>query len=114
MLELSDYPELTNAKFGDLIGVIELYNRIIPLYTMGKFTLEKSKRRKKEVVDENKDIDETVLEYESFLSMLKNDNNDTQKKAFLNIVKNLLTILLKHADYYTVNMKLFGILQSFS
>lgn len=101
-LELEDDSELKNEAFGELISTIELYNRIIPLYTLGKFCLKKRREKKPANVKEEEEIDETLLTYESFLNMIKTGDNadNAQKTAFWNIVKNLLKILLLHDSIY--------------
>lgn len=89
--------------FGDIVGIIELYNRIIPLHTTGEFSLKKYRNCSPNTLNENETIDETLLEYESFLNIIKAESGNVQKIAFCDIVKNLLKIVLQYDTTYDVS-----------
>lgn len=97
--------ELENYMFGEIIEAVQLYNCLVSLYAHNSFNLvakKKSKWAKKEVVPEHLRLDETTLEYEAFLKMIRADCTSQDKSAYCELVKNLLRILFQHESLYDV------------
>ena len=104
--EFEEETELINEMFGDIVATIELYNRIIQLYTIGKFSLKKYSVSRQKIINVDRRIDQKLLEFKSFLTMIKNERNDEQRLYFCNIIKNLLKILFENDSSYDVSLKL--------
>ena len=102
-----DDAELKNHMFGEIVEAVQLYNSLVSLYVHNSFVLvakKKSKRatNKQETVPEHLKIDENLLEYDSFLKMIRTDCTSQDKSAFCELVKNLLKILFQHENLYEV------------
>ena len=71
-----------NEMFADIACIIESYNMLIVLYST---TMTRKVNQ----------VDCKCIEYKTFLQMLKYDTREA-KKAYINLIKNLLVILLEH------------------
>lgn len=97
--------ELENYMFGEIVEAVQLYNCLVSLFAHNSFNLvvkKKNKWAKKEVVPEHLKLDETILEYNAFLRMIRADSTSQEKSAYCELIKNLLRILFQHENLYEV------------
>lgn len=77
--------QLSNAQFGDVIMIIELYNGYLKLY---------EKIMDHESIAE--DIKLSKIEYDKFIDMLYNTNDEANKKYLFSIIETLIKIILNN------------------
>lgn len=106
-----DDDEFQNHMFGDINEAIQLYNSLVLLYTKNHFLPHQVKVNKWAIKDtkltkDKPKIDDTLLEYNSFLQTIKANCTGKEKKSYYDLIRNLLKILFKFEKEY--KREIFG------